>query len=147
MYILEALPMDLGKIYKIEVESFPYPYGIDILQQLINLGIGFLVAVEDETVVGYIVFWLKEEKRGHIISLAVDKKYRGRKIATQLLTKVVIIFKGVEANKITLEVRGDNEGAIEFYKKFGFLIDRKVPNYYEDGQEAYVMYFDKLVTN
>jgi ribosomal-protein-alanine N-acetyltransferase len=114
---------------------------------LINLGIGFLVAVEGETVVGYIVFWLKEEKRGHIISLAVDKKYRGRKIATQLLTKVVIIFKGVEANKITLEVRGDNSGAIEFYKKFGFLIDRKVPNYYEDGQEAYVMYFDKLVTN
>ena len=97
MYIREALPMDLGKIYKIEVESFPYPYGIDILQQLITLGIGFLVAVEDETVVGYIVFWLKEEKRGHIISLAVDKKYRGRKIATQLLTKVVIIFKGVEA--------------------------------------------------
>ena len=104
MYIREALPMDLGKIYKIEVESFPYPYGIDILQQLINLGIGFLVAVEDETVVGYIVFWLKEEKRGHIISLAVDKKYRGRKIATQLLTKVVIIFKGVEANKITFSL-------------------------------------------
>ena len=106
-----------------------------------------LMTVQENTVVGYIVFWLKEEKRGHIISLAVDKKYRGRKIATQLLTKVVIIFKGVEANKITLEVRGDNSGAIEFYKKFGFLIDRKVPNYYEDGQEAYVMYFDKLVTN
>lgn len=147
MYIREALPMDLARIYKIEVESFKYPYGIEILQQLIDLGIGFLVAVEDEKVVGYIVFWLKEEKRGHIISLAVDKEYRGRKIATQLLAKAVIIFKGVEANKITLEVRGDNEGAIEFYKKFGFLIDRKVPNYYEDGQTAYVMYFDKLMAN
>ena len=147
MYIREALPMDLARIYKIEVESFKYPYGIEILQQLIDLGIGFLVAVEDEKVVGYIIFWLKEEKRGHIISLAVDKEYRGRKIATQLLAKAVIIFKGVEANKITLEVRGDNEGAIEFYKKFGFLIDRKVPNYYEDGQTAYVMYFDKLMAN
>lgn len=139
--------MDLGKIYKIEVESFSYPYGIDILQQLINLGIGFLVAVEDDEVVGYIVFWLKEEKRGHIISLAVDKRFRGQKIATKLLTKVVIIFKGIEVNKITLEVRGDNAGAIEFYRKFGFSLDRKVPNYYEDGQTAYVMYFDNFISS
>ena len=26
-------------------------------------------------------------------------------------------------------------------KKFGFVIDRKVPGYYEDGSDAYVMFF------
>lgn len=34
----------------------------------------------------------------------------------------------------------NNEGAIEFYKKFNFEVDRKVPHYYNNGDGAIVMY-------
>ena len=142
MYIREFVPSDLGRVYQIEVESFSYPYDVAILQQLYEIGTGFLVAIEDGEVVGYIIFWIKEEGLGHIIALAVDKRFRGRHIATRLLMMAMTIFKNCDIHRITLEVKSHNDVAVAFYKKFGFVIDRKVPNYYEDGSDAYVMFFN-----
>ena len=142
MYIREFVPSDLGRVYQIEVEFFSNPYDVAILQQLYEIGTGFLVAIEDGEVVGYIIFWIKEEGLGHIIALAVDKRFRGRHIATRLLMMAMTIFKNCDIHRITLEVKSHNDVAVAFYKKFGFVIDRKVPNYYEDGSDAYVMFFN-----
>ena len=142
MFIREFVPSDLGRVYQIEVESFSTPYEVAILQQLYDIGAGFLVAVEDGEVVGYIIFWVKEEGLGHIIALAVDKKFRGQHIATRLLMMAVKKKKNCDIHRITLEVKSHNDVAVAFYEKFGFKIDRKVPSYYEDGSDAYVMFFN-----
>ena len=146
MFIREFVPSDLARVYQIEVESFSTPYELAILQQLYEIGAGFLVAVEDGEIVGYIIFWVKEEGLGeeglgHIIALAVDSKFRRQHIATRLLMMAISIFKNIDIHRITLEVKSHNEAAVSFYQKFGFEIDRKVPNYYEDGSDAYVMLF------
>ena len=142
MLIREFVPSDLARVYQIEVESFSTPYEIAILQQLYDIGAGFLVATEKGEVVGYIIFWMKEENLGHIIALAVDRNFRRQHIATRLLLMAITIFRNCCVPKITLEVKSHNEPAIRFYEKFGFEIDRKVPNYYEDGSDAYVMFFN-----
>lgn len=142
MFIREFCADDLKRVYEIEVDSFSNPYGIDIIQQLSEIGTGFLVAIENNTVAGYIIFWIKEENQGHIISLAVDKKFRGQHIATRLLSMAINIFRNCEIFRINLEVKTQNIAAVNFYKKFGFITDRKVPHYYEDGSDAYVMYLD-----
>lgn len=36
-------------------------------------------------------------------------------------------------DRIVLEVRADNRGAINLYRKFGFEVTETLPNYYEDG--------------
>lgn len=141
MFIREFVPSDLGRIYQIAEESFSNPYEIAIFQQLYEIGAGFLVAVEDGEIVGYIIFWVKEEGLGHIITLAVDKKFRGQHFATRLLMMAVSIFQNCDIHRITLEVKSHNDVAVSFYKKFGFKIDRKVPKYYEDGSDAFVMFF------
>ncbi len=141
MFIREFVPSDLARVYQIEVESFSTPYELAILQQLYEIGAGFLVAVEDGEIVGYIIFWVKEEGLGHIIALAVDRKFRRQHIATRLLMMAISIFKNIDIHRISLEVKSHNEAAVSFYQKFGFEIDRKVPNYYEDGSDAYVMLF------
>ena len=141
MLIREFVPSDLARVYQIEVESFSTPYEIAILQQLFDIGAGFLVATENGNVVGYIIFWMKEENLGHIIALAVDRKFRGQHIATRLLMMAVTIFRNCSVPKITLEVKAHNLVAVRFYEKFGFKVDRKVPGYYEDGSDALVMYF------
>ena len=111
-----------------------------MFQQLYDMGIGFLVAEVDGYVVGYVMFWIKYENQGHIISIAVDKNYRRRGYRTQMLVKAIGILSLLKIDTIYLEVNEKNGGALEFYKQFSFRQDRVVPGYYENGDAAVVMY-------
>lgn len=139
MIVRKFRPTDLKRVYEIESMSFDQTYGIQIFQQLYEMGIGFLVAEIDDYVVGYVMFWLKYENQGHIISIAVDKNYRRRGYGTQLLAKAIgILF--LISDTIYLEVRASDTGAIEFYKQFHFKQDRVVPHYYESGEDAVILF-------
>lgn len=140
MIIRKFNPNDLKRVYEIENMSFDQSYGINMFQQLYEMGVGFLVAEEEGYVIGYVIFWIKYEYQGHIISIAVDKNYRRLKAGTQLLVKAISILSLLKIDTIYLEVNENNTGAIEFYKTFNFKIDRFVPGYYENGEGAAVMY-------
>lgn len=140
MIIRKFNPNDLKRVYEIENMSFDQSYGINMFQQLYEMGVGFLVAEEEGYVIGYVIFWIKYEYQGHIISIAVDKNYRRLKAGTQLLVKAISILSLLKIDTIYLEVNENNTGAIEFYKTFNFKIDRLVPGYYENGEGAAVMY-------
>ena len=140
MLVRKFNPNDLKRVYEIESMSFNQSYGIDMFQQLYEMGVGFLVAEEEGYVIGYVIFWIKYENQGHIISIAVDKNYRRMKAGTQLLVKAISILSLLRIDAIYLEVNENNTEAVEFYKTFNFKIDRTVPGYYEDGDGAIVMY-------
>ena len=140
MIVRKFKPKDLKRVYEIENMSFNQSYGINMFQQLYEMGVGFLVAEEDGYVIGYVLFWIKYENQGHIISIAVDKNYRRLKAGTQLLVKAISILSLLSLDTIYLEVNENNAGAIEFYKTFNFKIDRVVPGYYENGDGAMLMY-------
>ena len=140
MIIRKFVPTDLKRVFEIENMSFDRSYGINMFQQLYEMGIGFLVAEEDDYVIGYVMFWIKYEYQGHIISIAVDKNYRRQGAGTHLLVKAISILSLLKIDTIYLEVNENNEGAVEFYKKFNFQIDRVVPGYYENGDGAIIMY-------
>ena len=120
--------------------SFDQSYGINMFQQLYEMGIGFLVAEEDGYVIGYVMFWIKYENQGHIISIAVDKNYRRLGAGTQLLVKAIAILSLLNIDTIYLEVRESNDGAVKFYEQFHLQKDRVVPGYYDSGEGAIIMY-------
>ena len=140
MIIRKFVPKDLRRVYEIENMSFDQSYGIDMFQQLYEMGIGFLVAEKDDYVIGYVMFWIKYENQGHIISIAVDKNYRRIGAGTELLVKAISILSLLKIDAIYLEVKEHNTSAREFYKKFHFIEDRLVPGYYENGDGAIIMY-------
>ena len=140
MIVRKFTPNDLKRVFEIESMSFNQSYGIEMVQQLYEMGVGFLVAEEDGYVIGYVIFWIKYEDQGHIISIAVDKNYRGLGAGTQLLVKAISILSLLNIRAIYLEVNENNTGAVEFYKTFNFKIDRVVPGYYENGDGAIIMY-------
>ena len=142
MIVRKFNPNDLKRVYEIENMSFNQSYGIKMFQQLYEMGIGFLVAEEEGYVIGYVLFWLKYENQGHIISIAVDKNYRRLGAGTQLLVKAISILSLLRIETIYLEVNENNVGAVEFYKNFNFKIDRAVPGYYENGDGAIIMYIN-----
>ncbi|WP_407453368.1 ribosomal protein S18-alanine N-acetyltransferase [Methanobrevibacter sp.] len=140
MIIRKFVPTDLKRVFEIENMSFSQSYGINMFQQLYEMGIGFLVAEVDDYVIGYVMFWIKYEYQGHIISIAVDKNYRRQGAGTQLLVKAISILALLNIDTIYLEVNQNNTAAVEFYKNFNFKIDRIVPGYYENGDSAIIMY-------
>lgn len=140
MIVRKFNPNDLKRVYEIENMSFNQSYGINMFQQLYKAGVGFLVVEEEGYVIGYVIFWIKYEKQGHIISIAVDKNYRRLGAGTKLLAKSIAILSLLNIDGICLEVKQTNPEAVEFYKTFDFKIDRVVPRYYEDGVGAILMY-------
>lgn len=140
MIIRKFTPNDLKRVHEIENMSFDQSYGIDVFQGLYEMGVGFLVAELDGYVIGYVIFWIKYENQGHIISIAVDKNYRRMGAGSKLLVKAIAILSLLKLDVIYLEVRKSNAGAIEFYKQFNFKMDRIVPGYYETGEDAVILY-------
>ena len=140
MKVRKFVPKDLKRVFEIENMSFDQSYGINMFQQLYEMGIGFLVAEKDDYVIGYVMFWIKYENQGHIISIAVDKNYRRMGAGTELLLKAIGILSLLRIDAIYLEVRQSNTEAVKFYEKFNFIRDRVVPGYYESGEGAIVMY-------
>ncbi|AGB05109.1 ribosomal-protein-alanine acetyltransferase [Aciduliprofundum sp. MAR08-339] len=99
---------------------------------------GFLVAVARD-VVGFIA-GIKQRTGARILLLAVRSGFRNRGIGSALMKRFITICKSEGMLSVRLEVRTKNLRAIEFYKKFGFNIISYVPNYYTNGDDAYIMW-------
>ena len=98
----------------------------------------YLVAEHAGDVVGHAV----TSSAGDIAELqriAVAASHRRRGIATLLARAAVAAASRTEADRMLLEVREDNAGALAFYAGLGFVeIDRR-PRYYSDGATAVVL--------
>ena len=142
MIIREFRRPDINRVLEIEETSFKDPYPVNILLDIYNLGAGFLVAEHDNIIVGYIIFWIRFEGEGHIISIAVDENYQRKEVGSKLVEAALKIFKRYNIIQIKLEVRISNKGAINFYKDMGFTEKEVIKNYYEDYEDAMLMDMD-----
>jgi len=142
MIIREFRRQDINRVLEIEEASFKDPYPVGILLDIYNLGAGFLVAEHDNIIVGYIIFWIRFQDEGHIISIAVDDHYHRKEVGSKLVKTALKIFKRYNITQIKLEVRISNTGAIEFYKNQGFTEKEVVKKYYEDLEDAVLMDMD-----
>ena len=84
-----------------------------------------------------ILIYENENNEGHIYNLVTDKNYTQQGMASQLLTEARQSF-----NFLKLDVAKNNEIAVQFYKKFGFVETQK---YYDYLQNKYfVMEYSKI---
>lgn len=96
----------------------------------------YLVAEVDGEVVGHAVTSLAGDI-AELQRIAVTPSVRRAGVASALLDASVALARG--ADRMLLEVRTDNDGAVSFYAANGFVeVDRR-PRYYRDGATAVVM--------
>ncbi len=86
-------------------------------------------------IIGFISFSIIYE-RAEIEYFVVKEEYRGKGIAQKLFD--YLVFNVFDGGNISLEVRCNNERAINFYLKNGFKKVAIRENYY-DGEDAYLM--------
>ncbi|MDQ2051190.1 ribosomal protein S18-alanine N-acetyltransferase [Natronolimnohabitans sp. A-GB9] len=139
--IRPAKRADLLAVVRIENESFPQPWPYDAFERFLGEP-GFLVAVQNGEIAGYVVADVNRNfgrQLGHVKDIAVDPDCRGSGIGTALLRRSLAVLAAHGADSVKLEVRRSNEGAKRLYREFDFEPLRRVPGYYENGEDAIVM--------
>lgn len=128
--IMRLFQKDLSEPYSI----YTYRYFIHNWPRLCFL------AMDGETCVGAIVCKLdvhkKLVKRGYIAMLAVDSKYRKRKIGSTLVLKAIRAMISDDADEVVLETEITNKPALRLYENLGFVRDKRLFRYYLNGVDA-----------
>jgi len=141
---------DLATVMEINRTCLPENYSsyffLDIYR---NCPDAFLVAQVEARIVGYIMCRLetgfsdfarlRPVKKGHIVSIAVIPEYRRTGIGGTLMLSAISALASNGYSEAFVEVRITNEPAISLYRKLEFTIVKRVPRYYYNGEDAYVM--------
>jgi ribosomal-protein-alanine N-acetyltransferase len=131
---------DLQQIMDIENQAFPKtPYPKEfLLQYARRLPEGFVVIERGKNILGYIIF----DRRGHVYSTAVRVSHRKKGFGTLLFA-----YASQHADeKLWLEVRSKNAGAIAFYRKMGMRVVGRIPEYYTND-DALIMVREENAMN
>ena len=98
------------------------------------------VARVGNTAVGYaLIHWRQNGKSARLYSLAVLERWRQNGIAAMLVNAMRKSAMHKDKRFLTLEVRANSSSLISFYQQLGFAVQKRIPTYYEDGEDALKM--------
>ncbi|MDP2652299.1 MAG: GNAT family N-acetyltransferase [bacterium] len=107
----------------------------EVLEE-IEKGVVYLI-LENEKVVGSVVYLMKTPEHAHIDGLIVRPEFQNRGIGRTAMLKILEELKNVP--KIDLVTHPDNEYAIKLYESLGFILGERIENYFGDGEPRVVM--------
>lgn len=109
----------------------------------------YLAAFVGRRLVGYAGVWIVSDPDGdqaHVTNIVVEPSHRRRRVAIRLMSSLAdeVIARGCVA--WTLEVRASSEGAQELYRRFGFAPAGVRKRYYDNSEDAIVMWCHDIDT-
>ncbi|MEI7546934.1 MAG: ribosomal protein S18-alanine N-acetyltransferase [Actinomycetota bacterium] len=137
----------LAAILQIEQASYPRPWTTGVFQSEIDLmrrgERRYLVARDGSELVGYggLMFVLDD---AHVTNIAVAPSRQRQGIATRVLAELAWQAIARDCHALTLEVRISNVGAQALYREFGFAPAGVRKKYYENVEDAIVMWCNDL---
>ena len=78
----------------------------------------------------------------HIYSIAVRRQFEGQGWAKKLMLEVINKAKKKQVDAIVLEVRDNNDRALQFYLHLGFIVTGEIKEYYTEEIDAITMRLD-----
>ncbi|KAF8319313.1 acyl-CoA N-acyltransferase [Clavulina sp. PMI_390] len=75
--------------------------------------------------------------RGYIAMLSVDKQWRKRGIARNLVQRSIDQMMANGAREVVLETEYDNVAALAFYAAMGFMREKRLFRFYMNGKDAF----------
>jgi ribosomal-protein-alanine N-acetyltransferase len=138
--IARARVIDIKKIIEIEELSYrdPWPREVFMIDYVFNSSSRYYVVKIVNKIVAFMGIWV-EERKLHIINIAVHPEYRNKGIAKALLNSSIDYANKNRLKEIYLEVRKSNNVAQNLYKQFDFEIVEDLQKYYQDGEDGYRM--------
>ncbi len=144
MQIVRMKEEHVAQIAALEQACFSMPWSYNsIFTELSNELSLWLVAEEDETVLGYIGSQTVVGE-SDMLNVAVAAESRRRGIGRQLVEALCDALRAEKSTCLTLEVRASNEAAKKLYESLGFQLIGKRPRYYTKPVEDAELYRKEL---
>ena len=135
MRFLEMKAVHVPQVAALEKLCFADPWSENsVASELKNDLALWLVAMNDDTVVGYIGSQTVAGETD-VMNIAVHPDWRRRGIAQSLIECLVVELKNRGSEALMLEVRASNAPAIALYEKLEFRQVGRRPNYYRNPKE------------
>lgn len=122
-------------------ESYSYDTLLDIMKDnyILKNNDCIIAAYSNDTLIGYTIFHIQNEFTD-IYKIYVIEEARNKKVGTELLHEIYKLAKKLSSKKIMIEVRSNNDVAINFYTKYGFnKIDIRKNYYKNPDDDAIIM--------
>ena len=133
--LMEMKAEHVPQVAQLEKICFSDPWSeMSIAHELESLWSYWLVAVDGDTVAGYIGSQSSIDE-ADIMNVAVHPDYRRQGIAENLINTLVADLKKRGCHALLLEVRASNTPAITLYEKLGFAQVGSRKNYYRNPKE------------
>ena len=131
---------DVDAVAEIEFASFNLPWTLeDFWYETVRKDSESIVGEIDGKIVAYACAWISFGD-ADVANIAVEKNYRGQGIGSKLFAEIIRRIKLRDVHGVTLEVRVSNTAAIRLYEKFGLRGVGVRKGYYEDGEDALIMW-------
>ena len=135
MRFLEMKAVHVPQVAALEKLCFADPWSENSVASELNNDLAlWLVAMNDDTVVGYIGSQTVAGETD-VMNIAFHPDWRRRGIAQSLIECLVVELKNRGSEALMLEVRASNAPAIALYEKLGFRQVGRRPNYYRNPKE------------
>jgi ribosomal-protein-alanine N-acetyltransferase len=132
---------DLDDVYKLELESYTFPWTKEILRDCILYNYDSFSVFFNTKLIGYIIAKITYPET-HILNLTVNESFRRKGIGKSLINIVIKDAKLRKSEDIILEVRANNLEAQSLYHKLNFKHIGIRHSYYESNngrEDAYVL--------
>jgi len=131
---------DIFPVIALAYDTLPERYNPSIFNQFYeSFPEGFLVAVYNHTIIGFLIGIKTTTNTARILMLSVNDNKRKQGIGSALLWQFLSEMKNHQITQVELELRTTNQGALEFYKKQGFIQRETLHQFYQNGEDAYSM--------
>ena len=138
--IRPAVSADAKRMWEIDQLCFDpdiaYPMDF-IYYHLLVLRDPAFCAFDGETMAGFVLTALEKRGGGCIVTIDIMEPYRRRGLGARLIGLAEQALTGRGARKIVLQVAVENEAAIAFYEKNGYVRGRQLKNYYGKKKDAW----------
>lgn len=136
---------DVDAVHAIEEAAFPTPWSHDAFVKEVteNRCARYLVLKEEGECVAYAGMWLIMDE-GHITNIAVRADRRSLGYGEAVTRALIQLAADSGLSFLTLECRRSNVAAQSLYHKLGFKDVGFRKRYYENSEDALIMYLQPL---
>jgi len=134
---------DLDEVIRADRLVLGHTLGVETLKNELDINpfAHYFVMREASTdkLAGQVSVWIDAGK-AQILNLYILPEFQGHKLGDRLLEFCLGYLEANQVEDITLEVRKSNLRAISLYEKYGFRQVATRKNYYDNGEDAFLMY-------